>query len=46
MSDIAKQEEQPPTVEQEQEGGDQVPNDEVRPVNMQEADSVLTPCFV
>jgi len=28
MSDIAKQEEQPPTVEQEQEGGDQVPNDE------------------
>ena len=30
-------------MEQEQEGGDQVPNDEVRQVNVQEADSVLTP---
>lgn len=40
MSDIAQQEEQPLKVEQdkEQEGDDQVPNDEVRQVNSQEAD--------
>lgn len=38
MSDVAQQDEQPPKLEQDQDGDEQVPNDEVRQVNVQEAE--------